>query len=90
MYEFRHFYIPEHMMEPIKRYVENGIIPGGFLQAVICNNLHDALNRADDETLRNLPAYMAYFYNKTPMGCWGSKKKMMDWQKGFKNEKEDS
>jgi hypothetical protein len=78
-YKFRQWYIPDRMMPGIERYVEQRIIPGDFLQAVICNDLKEAVGRADDENMDNLPAYVAYFYNKAPSECWGSKEKMKRW-----------
>ena len=79
MYKFQEFYIPERMMVSIKRYIEDKCPPGGFLTAVIENNLSDAVGRADGENLRNLPAFVAYFYNKAPADCWGSPEKMNRW-----------
>jgi len=81
-YRWNGFYIPEHMMSGIKRYVEEGILPGHFLQAIISNDLFEACAKADDDSIRNLPAYVAYFYNETPMVCWGSKEKMYSWCNG--------
>lgn len=66
------WYIPARMGHGIKLWIEKGIYPGGFLTAVIENNLKEAVGRADDENVRNLPAYVAYFYNEAPAGCWGS------------------
>ncbi len=85
MYKFRNFYIPERMMGGIKRYIENGIVPGSFLTAVIQNNLREAVGQADDENLKNIPAYVSYFYNEAPSGCWGSKKKMEEWVDTFQS-----
>lgn len=79
MYCFQEFYIPERMMPSIKRYVEEGVKPGDFLTAVIENDLSEACGRADDENMRNLPAYAAYFYSETPGMCWGSEKAMTLW-----------
>ena len=78
-YTFYGFYIPERMMNGIKMYVEKGILPGDFLQCVISNDLFGAIGRADDENIRNLPAYTAFFYNKTPSICWGSREMMKEW-----------
>lgn len=78
-YEFQGFYIPERMMPGIKRYVEQGIRPGDFLVAIIQNNLKVAVGMADDENLRNIPAYVSYFHNECPMACWGSPEKMKQW-----------
>ena len=89
-YEFRGFYIPERMMRGIKRYVEQGIRPGSFLTAVICNDLQGAVGKADDENLRNIYAYTAYFYNEVPESCWGTPQKMKDWIKKGGNKNVDS
>lgn len=78
-YKFRRFEIPERMMNGIKNYVNNGVEPGGFLKAVISNNLFEAVGKADDENIQNLPAFTAYFYNETPSECYGSKEKMNNW-----------
>ena len=85
MYKFRQFYIPERMMGGIDRYINNRIRPGEFLCAVISNNLKEAVGQADDENILNLPAYVAYFYNEAPSGCWGSKEKMKAWLKNDGN-----
>lgn len=90
MYQFQEFYIPDRMMPGIKRYVDQGIKPGDFLTSVIQNNLSQAVVYADDENLRNLPAYVAFFYNETPAVCWGSREKMNEWMKQFKEEEESS
>lgn len=81
-YTFQEFYIPARMEQEIVRYVQEGIVPDSkFLQAVIVNNLSDACAMADDENMRNLPAYPAYFYNEAPSACWGSFQKCVDWVK---------
>ena len=79
MYEFREFHIPDRMMNGITRYIEHGTKPGSFLEAIIINDLSSAVANADDENIGNIPAYVAYFYNHTPQGCWGSDAKMQNW-----------
>lgn len=79
MYKFQEFYIPDRMMPSLRRYIEEKIQPGDFLTAVIQNDLSEACSRADDENMRNLPAYAAYLYNEAPSICWGSKEKMEKW-----------
>ena len=78
-YTFRHWSISADMLEAIQRYVDHGIGPGNFLSAVICNDLADAVGRADDVNIENLPAYVAYFWNECPSTCWGSVDKMKNW-----------
>lgn len=79
MYIFRSFYIPERMQESVDRWVEYGILPGNFLRAIIENNLKDAVAYADDENIKNIPAFVSFFYNMAPAECWGSREKMMKW-----------
>ncbi len=78
-YEFRGFTIPARMLDAVNRYIQDGDPPGDFLTAVICNNLREAVGKADDHNTANLPAYIAYLYNEAPPGSWGSLEKMRDW-----------
>jgi len=75
----KQYSIPERMRDSITRYIEDKIAPGDFLSAVIMNNLAEAIGRADDENIRNLPAYVNFFYNHAPSQCWGSPEKMATW-----------
>jgi len=81
-YTFRGMTIPEHMMASLHRYIEKRIPPGGFLTAVLTNDLAEACGRADDDNLRILPAYIAYLYNEAPGGCWGSPESVKSWLAG--------
>ena len=85
-YSFNGMHIRSDMIEEIRRYVDHHVRPSGFLAAVICNNLQDAVFYADDENLRNLPAFVAYFYDEAPSTCWGSVEKMQEWLKARKVE----
>lgn len=76
---FRYDLIPERMMSAINLYIEHGIAPGDFLTAVICNDLKEAVGRADEENLPLIPTYVSYFYNELPFTCWGSVEKMNEW-----------
>lgn len=73
--------IPDHMKEGLRLYVEEHQPPGDFLRAVICNDLQEAVCRADSENLENLPAYVLFFYNEVDARCWGSKERMEAWLK---------
>ena len=74
--------IPPRMVPAIERYITKRCRPRRFLSAIICNDLAEAVARADKGNLSNLPAYMMFFYNHAPGGCWGSKEKMEAWLKG--------
>jgi hypothetical protein len=67
------------MLGVIQRYVLHRVRPGSFLTAIITNDLQEAVGHADDETLSNIPAFVAYFYNEAPQACWGSQEKMDRW-----------
>ncbi len=87
-YTFQDFYIPERMMPSIEQYITDGIQPGTFLSAVICNDLKGAVMWADQENMGNLPAYASYFYTYAPIACWGSKGVMDKWIGDHKRRRE--
>ena len=78
-YQFRDWTIPTHMMVGLERYVEEHCPVGHFLTAVLENNLKEAVNRADDYNLNNLPVYVHYLYNEVDARCWGSPEKVKKW-----------
>ena len=78
-YSFYGRSIPDNMMAGIRRYIERRIIPGDFLQSIICNDLGKACGYADEDNLWIIPVYVNYFYNHAPTSCWGSKQKMIAW-----------
>jgi len=64
--------IPEHTKYQIDQYVKNYIPPGGFVTAVLSNNLIDTISKADDINLHCLRDITLYVYNNIPSICWGS------------------
>jgi len=92
-YDMNYSLIPEHMREGIKRYLENGIRLGSFLNAVLENNLVQSIALADEINITKIVDWAKFLYNEMPMGSWGSKEKVNAWikekrikQKGGKNE----
>lgn len=71
--------IPARTKAGIDRYVDQRVPPGGFLMAVLSNDLTDALGRADEENRANLFAIVNYCYNEIPFTCWGSPEKICAW-----------
>lgn len=71
--------IPPHMQEAIRRYVVQGLKPGGFLCAVIQNDLKMAVFQADDVNEPLIPLYVRWFYNHAPSACSGSPDHMQKW-----------
>lgn len=74
-------FVPKHDRDAIVRYIEHGIIPGSFLQAVICNDLREAFGQADYINTTALPTIVAWFYSHAPALCWGSRERMLAWHR---------
>ncbi len=62
---------PQNIQESIRAYVQ-GRPTGGFLRAVLENNLLDAVTRADHINSKCLPAILAFVYTNVPSPMWGS------------------
>lgn len=71
--------IPSRTLRAIARYIEERILPGSFLTAVLKNNLADAVGRADEENSRALHAIVRLMYNHVRGDCWGSQEKVTAW-----------
>lgn len=62
--------IPDYIQDSIRRYVEDRIKPGGFMTAVLCNDLYEATGRADENSLKALHLIVRWFANRAP-GLYG-------------------
>lgn len=71
--------LPQHMHGALERYIDKGIPPGGFLTAVLSNDLRNAVGRADAENRERIGDYVIYLYNDAPSVCWGSPEKVEAW-----------
>jgi len=76
---------PVHILNSINRYVEHGIEPGGFVKAVLSNDLATTFRAADPESLRGLSDILQYINLEIPAACWGSEAKVKAWM-GDKNK----
>ncbi|MBS7703265.1 hypothetical protein [Chelatococcus asaccharovorans] len=65
--------------DALRRYIEHGIQPGGFLTAVLSNDLREACARADAMNRHLLFDYVQFLYNEAPGGCWGSPEVVDAW-----------
>lgn len=71
--------IPPNIKSAIDSYVDHGHSTGGFVYAVLCNDLVEAVARADTESFAFLLHICKYVFNFVPAPCWGSKKKVTNW-----------
>ena len=73
--------MPPHMVEPAVRYIMNGIEPGSFLRAAICNKLVQAFGRADWHNEVAMKKWADVLYNVFPSESWGTEDKYNAWLK---------
>jgi len=83
---FADYNIPQHTQSALKRYVEHGYMPGGFLTAVLCNDLFQAVCRADHMNQACLADIVKWIYNSMPMAARGSEDNMMNWCRAVQTE----
>jgi hypothetical protein len=73
-------YVPDHMRESFKLWIEQAISPGSFGMAVLRNDLMLSLTRADVTNARHLRTIALWVYNYAPEDCWGSLEKIKNWK----------
>jgi len=74
--------VPVHTVGALERYINDRIATGGFLNAVLCNDLIGAISLADEQNLRSIPEIVKFLYNNVPMRAWRTKEKVKTWLKG--------
>lgn len=80
--------IPERIKMAMDYHVSRGQACGGFVTAVLENDLCGALFMADSESFAAMLEIARYLYNEMPEPCWGSKEKVQQWRdKGGLNAK---
>ena len=75
---------PDHVRDTLQRYLEQGYGPGGFLSAVLSNDLMASVDRADNTSLAVLPAIVSWLHNEVPTACYGSPQRVRSWR-GLQN-----
>ncbi len=83
-------HIPENLKAGLDRYATNHIRTGGFLEAVLNNDLFSAMAKADPDSLLFLHDIVGYCYNELPGDCWGSPEKVRAWLSTPKNDMPDN
>jgi len=71
--------IPKRTIQALDRWVNQGILPGSFLRAVLSNDLYETVLRADKENLEALPHIVVYVYTILPTESRGSHQALIDW-----------
>jgi hypothetical protein len=79
MLDFNDYDVPDHTQTALTDYVERGIPVGGFLHALLSNDLFGAVGRADAQNLHALKDIVNWVYNRAPQNCWGTEAKVIRW-----------
>jgi hypothetical protein len=74
--------VPPAVFDAVRRYVEEGIPPGGFVLACLENDLMAAINRADPANRECLQEIMWMIYSAMPSTAHGSPDKVRLWLDG--------
>ena len=70
---------PVQLQEALRHYVNERIPTGGFLRAVLENDLRTAVALADPLNLAALRNIVAYAYEEIPSIAWGSPLAVAEW-----------
>ena len=73
--------LPSHMQEAARGYVEDGGHIGGFLTALLSNDLVKTYGKADSANREAISTWIDFLYWEAPSPCWGSIEKVTKWQK---------
>jgi len=72
--------IPPRTLQALKRFVLEGTPTGGFLEAVLNDELFLACASADQENSEALKDIVKLIYNHLPIGCWGRDEQYEEWR----------
>lgn len=81
--------IPTNTLSTLDNWGEFGYECGGFLTAVLENDLSGAVARADHINIKIIPDIVKYVFNELPAACWGSPEAVKRWY-GKKREGRDN
>ncbi len=71
--------VQRRIVPMLQAYCDKGEIPGGFLTAVLSNQLFQAFAAADEFNGQHIAEIVVWIYNNLPAGCWGSPSRVSDW-----------
>jgi len=71
--------MPGGIRDALDNWAQHGWPPGGFVLAVLHNDLSGAVGRADQWSMEALKTIVSYVYNELPSPCWGSTEKVEAW-----------
>jgi hypothetical protein len=75
------FRVPASLWDGLTNHILKGRPTDHFLEAVLCNDLRRACERADLQNRYKLFDIVSFLYNEAPAGCWGDLEKVELWHK---------
>lgn len=60
-------------------YIDSGILPGSFGEALLRNDLVGAVRFADHININLIPEHVMWLFSNAPANCWGSVEKVNNW-----------
>lgn len=72
-------FVPPHLREGIINHIQTGRGVGNFLDAVLCNDLRNAIFCADRVSLQALPTIVRWLHNYAPSQCHGNENHVRGW-----------
>lgn len=76
------WHCPVDVTESLLLYWHRRIPTGGFLEAVLANDLREAVGRADSVNIRCIPGIVRFITQQLPAESWGSRKAVEAWLHG--------
>jgi hypothetical protein len=67
------------LLDSLEAYRDHGVGVGGFLTALLSNDLSAACGQADSTNLWLLPIYSAFLFNEMPSPSHGSRERVEEW-----------
>lgn len=80
--------VHEDCRDAIFNYLVYGYEPGGFLTAVLCNDLYRAATVCDFENAKRLTEVARFVIQALPGACYGNREIMAEWMAKTNEERE--
>jgi len=74
--------LPSASADSLANYIYFGREPGGFMTAVLENDLVGSFSRADDQNINLMYMYAQIMYMDVPVVCRGSREVVREWMTG--------
>lgn len=73
-------YVPVHLRGGLIRWIEQGIVPGSFLRAMLVFDIDNARVYADPESAMHIATIEQWLWEFAPDECWGGAKEVAQWE----------